>query len=72
MSDHWEPIEGAPLKPFDKDQWYMKHSDYLLLWSGGSIRIGAYAFTKHGKGKWESGGRRCYPTHWMSLPEPPA
>jgi hypothetical protein len=67
----WQPIETAPIKPFDKDGWYMKHSDYLLLWNGGFILIGSYAYTQHGNGKWEANGRICRPTHWMPLPEPP-
>src|SRR5882757_2231129 len=67
----WQPIETASIRQFDKDNWYIRHSDYLLLWNGGGILIGAYAYTKLGKGKWESNGRICCPTHWMPLPAPP-
>lgn len=71
MTSKWQPIATAPIEPFDKERWYMKHSPYLLLWNGGGISIGSYGYTQRGKGKWESNGRIYCPTHWMPLPTPP-
>jgi len=72
MSD-WQPIETAPIKPFDKDNWYMPHCPSLLLCGvQGFIYIGSYGFTKGGKGRWKSNGHLCYPRFWQNLPKPPA
>lgn len=75
MSDRpaeWQPIETAPIRPFDPEKWYMAHSDRLLVWNGHRADIATYNFTQKGKGKWHSGGRIVDSlTHWMPLPEPP-
>lgn len=66
-----QPIDTAPIKPFDEDNWYMSHSPHLLLWSGHSWVIGSHGYTRKGKGKWIAYGRICNPTHWLPLPPPP-
>jgi hypothetical protein len=66
----WQPIETATIKPFDKDNWYMPHSENVLLWRSHAC-IGQYGYTKQGKGRWRSGGFTVEPTHWMPLPDPP-
>jgi len=67
----WQPIETAPIEAFKKDDWFMAHSESLLLWDGWP-RIGTYNFTKNGKGRWKTDdGRVCNPSWWMPLPSPP-
>lgn len=69
----WEPIETAPIMPFNVDQWYMAHSPGLLLWNGNYCVIGSYHFTKTGKGRWlrDANGRVIRATHWRPLPTGP-
>lgn len=66
----WLPIETCPIKPFDKDRWFLPHSDNVLLYAGFSV-IGSYSFTEKGKGRWRSWNGAISPTHWMLLPPPP-
>ncbi len=66
----WRTIESAPIKPFDKENWYMPHSESLLLFSGFAM-TGSYGYTKQGKGRWRCNGFTRQPTHWMPLPPPP-
>lgn len=70
----WQTIDTAPIEPFDKDKWYMRHSPYILVWDGHNVCIASYHYTKKGKGRWMSEGRIMegfYVTHWMPLPEGP-
>ena len=68
----WQPIETAPIKPFDEANWYISHSPYLLLWTESGAVIGSYSFTtKKGKGRWRTWGGTIVPTHWMPLPAAP-
>lgn len=68
----WQPIETAPIEPFNPARWYSAHSPRLLLWNGGYSVIGNYGFTERGKGRWlDHASRVCEPTHWMPLPPPP-
>jgi hypothetical protein len=67
----WKPIETARVAAFDRDTWYMPHSERLLLWDG-YPRIGGYHYTRTGKGNWKvDDGRVIHPTHWMPLPGAP-
>ena len=68
----WQPIETAPIAPFDKERWWDVFSPRLLLWNKHYFQIGVYRYTKKGRGKWEADGRIATPTHWMPLPDPPA
>lgn len=68
---NWQPIKTAQIDPFDKERWYNRFSDILLLWNGHYCQIGSYNYTKHGKGNWKADGRLTHPTHWMALPGPP-
>lgn len=68
--DAWQPIETAAIRPFVKADWYMRHSEELLLWVGYPV-IGHYSFTKQGKGRWKAHGFVRKPTHWQPLPSPP-
>lgn len=71
-SPAWRPIETAPIQPFNKDRWYMAHSDYLLVWNGSSCQIASYHYTKNGKGKWHINGRIAEVViYWMPLPKGP-
>jgi hypothetical protein len=68
---NWQPIETAPIKPFDKEQWFMRHSERVLLFCSYPV-LGTYGFTKRGKSRWTDDGNRIVnPTHWMPLPPPP-
>lgn len=70
----WQPIETAPIKPFDKEHWYKAHSKTLLLGYANNSRIymGSYHFTEKGKGRFlDHQGYVAKPTHWMPLPPPP-
>lgn len=68
----WQPIETAPIEPFNKEKWFLSHSPYLLLWTGHNVVIGHYGFTERGKGRWIGPYRNLDEvTHWMPLPEPP-
>ena len=71
MTDTAKPISEAPIRPFDKDQWYMAHTPRLLLWTGHAWVIGQYGYTQKGKGRWQTNDRIFAPTHWMELPEAP-
>jgi hypothetical protein len=67
----WQPIETAPIRPFDEEQWYRAATERLLLWCGSFAEVGQYRYHKSGKrGGWTS-GRKLNPTHWMPLPEVP-
>ena len=66
----WLPIETCPIKPFDKDRWFLPHSDDVLLYDGFSV-IGRYEFTEKGNGRWRFWNGIICPTHWMPLPPPP-
>jgi len=66
----WQLIETCPIKPFDKDKWFMPHSERVLVFDRYPL-VAAYNFTKRGKGKWVSGMGSVKPTHWMPLPSPP-
>ena len=66
----WQPIETAPIEPFNKDKWFMAHSPRLLLWKG-HVVIGSYNYTERGKGRWQDNYGNCEPTHWMPLPDEP-
>jgi hypothetical protein len=69
----WQPIETAPIEPFDQKRWFMAHSERLLLYRvGGWVTIGTYNFTEKGKGRWQHYLGNIEPTHWMPLPEPPS
>ena len=69
----WQPIETAKIKQFDKEHWYMAHSDKMLVFVSGSVAIGHYGFTSKGRGRWLSGVSIINkPTHWMPLPPPPS
>ena len=71
MSD-WQPIETAQIKPFDAANWYRTHSEYVFLAERGRVFMGAYGFTKGGKGRWQDHhGRNSNPDHWMPIPKPP-
>ena len=67
----WLPIETAPIKPFDKDNWSMATSPHVLLWNGHFCVIGVYAYTRKGKGRWQDWHANTSPTHWMPLPDGP-
>lgn len=71
MMSEWQSIETAPIEPFDKEKWFMRHSPNLLLWTGHFCQVGSYRYTSRGKGKWEAGNRIVTPTHWMPLPKAP-
>jgi hypothetical protein len=66
----WQPIETAPIKPFDKERWYVGGTR-LLLWTGYGACIGDYSYTQTGKGRWRDHHSTITPTHWMPLPKPP-
>ena len=66
----WQPIETAPILPFNEEKWFMSHSPYLLLWDG-RCTIGVFGYTKRGKSRWQDFRSNINPTHWMPLPEPP-
>jgi hypothetical protein len=66
----WQPIETAPIEPFNKAKWFSSFSPRLLLWNG-YCQIGTYGFTERGKGRWTANGHVLNPTHWMALPDPP-
>jgi hypothetical protein len=70
MKWQWQPIETAPIKPFDAENWFMPHSPQFLLWIGRPV-IGNYSYTKHGKGRWRDFVGNVDPSHWMPLPPPP-
>jgi hypothetical protein len=68
----WQPIETAPIRPFDADRWYASHSVSVLAWNGHYVCVASYHYTQSGKGKWHSNGRVARElTHWMPLPEGP-
>lgn len=66
----WQPIETAPIKPFDKEHWYMDGPRMLVARSG-HITIAQYGYTKTGRGRWRNSLGVFCPTHWMPLPAPP-
>jgi hypothetical protein len=67
----WQTIDTAPIKPFDKEAWFMRHSERVLVLDGYE-KIATYGFTKHGKGRWiDDTNRVITPTHWMPLPASP-
>ena len=66
----WQPIETFALPVFDARHWY-RSGERLLLSNGGSIFIGHYSYNSRGKGRWQSGGRICEPSHWAPLPALP-
>ena len=67
----WQPIETAPVRPFNEAEWFTAHSNPLLLWNGHYHQIGSYHYTRKGKGVWQAEGRAAHPTHWMPLPLAP-
>lgn len=67
----WQPIETAPIKPFDPEKWYMPHSPSLLVWNGNHCVIARYSYTRGGKGRWQDHHGNITPAHWMPLPSPP-
>lgn len=67
---NWQPIETAPIKPFDKEKWHTRASERVLLYRS-RITIGSYGYTEKGKGRWQDHNGNLTPTHWMPLPEPP-
>jgi hypothetical protein len=71
MTMEWQPIETAPIETFNKERWFMAHSEPLLLWLGGYITLGSYHYTERGKGRWQNHLGNCKPSHWMPLPPPP-
>jgi hypothetical protein len=71
----WQPIETAPIQPFDPARYYAPASPAVLVCTVEKwVLIARYRYTKKGKGSWviEWGSRVCRPTHWMPLPEPQA
>lgn len=70
-SAKWRPISEAPIQPFDAKNWFMRHSDYLLLWVAYGCVIGSYGYTQKGKGRWQGPHGTIKPTHWMPLPGKP-
>ena len=68
----WQPIETAPIRPFDADKWYMTASERLLLWCKLGPVIGSYSYTRRGIGRWRDDHGKIVPTHWMPLPEAPS
>ena len=72
---NWQPIETAPIKPFDKEKWFFNARPDLLLYckfgNFGTVTIGAFSYTKGGKGRWTNHQENINHTHWMPLPEPP-
>lgn len=67
----WQPIETAPIEPFDAERWYMSASPNLLVWTSLGTRIASYGYTRQGKGRWRDYHGNIEPTHWMPLPEAP-
>jgi hypothetical protein len=68
----WQPIETAPIRPFDAKNWFEAHSPRVLVVRGGNIHIATYDYTKKGVGRWRTYlGNFFEPTHWMPLPPPP-
>lgn len=67
----WQPIESAPIQPFNAVNWYMPATPWLLVSSGESVQMAQYSYTEKGKGRWRTSYGPCQPTHWMFLPEPP-
>lgn len=68
----WQPIETAPIKPFDKEKWFSPSTPRVLVVVGSRVYIAQYSFTGKGKGRWLGNhGQVCNPTHWMPIPEPP-
>ena len=66
----WEPIETAPVKPYDEATWFVS-GPAVLLWNGNWCEIGSYSYTRKGSGRWRSMHGVVFATHWMPLPEPP-
>lgn len=65
----WQPIETAP-----KDGDGIATDIGLLgFWFNPSIYAGVVAIIHWRGGKWTFGDnhRKCKPTHWMPLPDPP-
>jgi hypothetical protein len=70
----WKPIESAPIKPFDKEKWFMAHSPRVLVYGGYKfVDVATYNYTERGRGRWISDTmqRVISPSHWQPLPEPP-
>jgi hypothetical protein len=68
----WQPIETAPVKPFDPDRWW-EPGERVLLVINRCVVIGRYEYTKTGKGRWVvHGWPKMEPACWQPLPEPPA
>jgi len=68
----WQPIETCPIKPFNRETWYVAASDRVLLWNGHCCVIGRYGYTQKGNGRWRDWNGAVHPTHWMPLPGDPA
>jgi hypothetical protein len=66
----WQPIETAPIEPFNKEKWFERHSPSLLVFAN-YIQIASYGYTERGKGRWIGGLGVIAPTHWMPLPNKP-
>ena len=66
---NWQPIETAPIAPFDPEHWYRAASEAVLVYPGRNIA--SYSYTQRGKGRWRTWMGVTCPTHWMPLPPPP-
>lgn len=73
LQSAWRPISEVPVRPFDKDKWYLNALRCLGNVSvNGYVDIISYGYTERGKGRWQdSNGRICIPTHFQPLPLPP-
>lgn len=65
----WMPIESAPIKAFEPENWFMANSPRVLIYPGPHIAY--YGYTKKGGGRWRSYRGNEIATHWMPLPPPP-
>jgi hypothetical protein len=70
MSD-WQPIDTAPVSPFDEAEWFMDASPSYIVFDKW-VQLARYSYTKRGKGRWrDNTGRIVNPTHWMPTPPNP-